>query len=140
MKSPGQNGQRRLSSNLAEINITPLVDVMLVLLIIFMVTAPMMQSGIAIKLPEAETKTNPAGGSLTLSVTRDRYIYMEKQIVNLYLLESRLKSHFHNQEKKVVFLRADKALPYGYVVEVMDIIKKAGVETVGLIVENKPVR
>ena len=131
---------QRLTSNLAEINITPLVDVMLVLLVIFMVTAPMMQSGISVKLPSAETRSNPSPGGLVVTLTKDRYVYMNDQIVNLYFLESRLKSFFFNKEKKVVFLKADKSLTYGYIIEVMDIIKTAGVDTVGMIVEPKPRR
>jgi biopolymer transport protein TolR len=127
----------RLSSNLSEINVTPLVDVMLVLLIIFMVTAPMMQSGIQVNLPAAETKTNPSSGGLILTVTKDRYIYMQDRNLNLYLLESQLKNYFHNREKKIVFLKADKDVSYGYVISVMDIIKKAGIETVGMIVDKK---
>jgi len=130
-------GHHRLSSNLSEINVTPLVDVMLVLLIIFMVTAPMMQSGITVRLPEAESRTNPSAGGLTLTITKDRYIYVENRIINLFLLESRLKNFFYNKDKKVVFLKADKDLPYGFVIEVMDVIKRAGVETVGMIVEQK---
>lgn len=129
----------RLSSNLSEINVTPLVDVMLVLLIIFMVTAPMMHSGISVNLPAVETKTNPSSGGLVLTVTKDRYIYMGDQIINLYLLESRLKNYFFNKEKKIVFLKADKNLSYGYIISIMDIIKKAGVSTVGMIVDRKEV-
>ena len=128
---------QRLTSNLAEINITPLVDVMLVLLIIFMVTAPMMQSGISVKLPSAESRNNQSQDGLVLTLTKDRYVYMNEQIVNLYFLESRLKSHFFNSDKKVVFLKADESLTYGYIIEVMDMIKNAGVDTVGMIVEPK---
>ncbi|MGD2092292.1 MAG: ExbD/TolR family protein [Candidatus Aminicenantes bacterium] len=131
------NNSHRLTTNLSEINVTPLVDVMLVLLIIFMVTAPMMQSGIEINLPAAETRTNPSSGGLVLTVTKDRYIYMENQIINLFLLESRIKSYFLGKDKKVVFLKGDKDVPYGYMIDVMDILKKAGVETVGLIVDLK---
>lgn len=131
------NKSRKLSSNMSEINVTPLVDVMLVLLIIFMVTAPMMQSGININLPKVETKTNPSSGGLVVSVTKDHYVYMDDQIVNLYLLESKLKDYFYNKQKKVVFLKADKDLSHGYVTEVMGILIKAGVETIGIIVEEK---
>lgn len=131
------NKSRKLSSNMSEINVTPLVDVMLVLLIIFMVTAPMMQSGININLPKVETKTNPSSGGLVVSVTRDHYVYMDDQIINLYLLESKLKDYFYNKQKKVVFLKADKDLSHGYVTEVMGILIKAGVETIGIIVEEK---
>jgi biopolymer transport protein TolR len=127
----------KLSTSLSEINVTPLVDVMLVLLIIFMVTAPMMQSGIEINLPAAETKTNPSSGGLVLTVTKDRYIYMDGEIINLFLLESRIKNYFMGKEKKIVFIKADKSVVYGYVIDVMDVLKKAGVETVGMIVEQK---
>jgi biopolymer transport protein TolR len=128
---------QKLSSNLSEINVTPLVDVMLVLLVIFMVTVPMMQSGIKVNLPSAETKTNPSSGGLVLTISKDHYIYMQDRNINLYLLESQLRSYFYGKEKKIVFLRADKDVSYGYVISVMDIIKKAGIETVGMIVEQK---
>ena len=131
------NNSNRLTSNLSEINVTPLVDVMLVLLIIFMVTAPMMQSGIEVNLPSAETRTNASSGGLVLTVTKDRYIYMENQIINLFLLESRIKSYFLGKDKKIVFLKADKDVPYGYMIDVMDVLKKAGIQTVGLIVDIK---
>jgi len=122
---------------MSEINITPFVDVMLVLLVIFMVTAPMMQSGISVNLPTAETRSNPSSGGLVLTVTKDRYIHMENKNINIFLLESRLKSYFLGKKKKIVFLKADKDVTYGYVISVMDIIKKAGIETVGMIVDKK---
>jgi biopolymer transport protein TolR len=126
----------QLHSNLSEINVTPLVDVMLVLLIIFMITAPMMQSGITVNLPTAETKSNPSSGGLILTVTKDHYVYMENKIVNLYLLETQVKNYFVNKQKKIVFIKADKDVSYGYVISVMDVLKKAGVETVGMIVDQ----
>ena len=127
----------QLASNLSEINVTPLVDVMLVLLIIFMITAPMMQSGITVNLPSAETKTNPSSGGLVLAITKDHFIYMDDKIINLYLLESRIKNYFFNKKKKIVFIKADKDVSYGYVIGVMDVLKKAGIETVGMIVDQK---
>lgn len=131
------NNNHRLTSNLSEINVTPLVDVMLVLLIIFMVTAPMMQSGIEVNLPAAETRTNPSSGGLVITITKERYIYMEDKIINMFLLESRVKNYFLGKKKKVVFLKADKDVTYGYVIDVMDVLKKAGIETVGMIVDQK---
>jgi biopolymer transport protein TolR len=127
----------KLSSSLSEINVTPMVDVMLVLLIIFMVTAPMMQSGIQVNLPAAETTGNPSSGGLVLTVTKDHYIYMDNQVINLFLLESRIKNYFIGNQKKIVFIKADKDVNYGYVIDVMDVLKKAGVETVGMIVDQK---
>jgi biopolymer transport protein TolR len=128
---------QRLKSNLSEINITPLVDVMLVLLIIFMVTAPMINPAINVNLPTAETVSKPSPEGLVLSISKDRYIYINKKPVNLHLLGSKLKNYFYKRDKKVVFLRADKDVPYGYVIEVMDLIKKSGVETVGLIIKKE---
>jgi len=127
----------KLSTTLSEINVTPLVDVMLVLLIIFMVTTPMMQSGIHVNLPSAETKTNPSPGGAVLSITKDNYIYLGEQIVNINLLESRLRSYPFESPRKIVFLKADKQVSYGYIIAVMDVVKKAGIETVGMIVEQK---
>jgi biopolymer transport protein TolR len=134
VKLPGSN---KLSSSLSEINVTPLVDVMLVLLIIFMVTAPMMQSGIQVNLPSAETRSNPSSGGVVITITKDRYIYLDGQIINLFFLETKIKNYFVGQEKKIVFIKADKEVAYGYVIDVMDVLKKAGIETVGMIVEQK---
>jgi biopolymer transport protein TolR len=129
--------KKEIGTSLSEINVTPLVDVMLVLLIIFMVTAPMMQSGIGVNLPDAESEAAPAEEGLSLTVTKDRYIHMGDSVINQFLLEERLKQYFFGREKKVVYLRADESLPYGYVVEIVDIVKKSGVEILGLVFEPK---
>jgi biopolymer transport protein TolR len=129
--------KKDVGTSLSEINVTPLVDVMLVLLIIFMVTAPMLKTGIGVNLPQAETSTAPAEEGLTLTITKDLFIHIEDQPINLFLLEETLKDYFFDRDKKVVFLRGDKDLPYGYVMEIMDIVKKAGVEMIGLISEPK---
>lgn len=127
--------KREIGTSLSEINVTPLVDVMLVLLIIFMVTAPLMQSGIGVNLPQAETVSAPAEEGLTLTITKDRYIHIEDSAINQFLLEQKLKEYFFGKEKKIVFLRADESLNYGFVIHIMDIIKKAGVEVLGLVSE-----
>lgn len=129
--------QKDVGTTLSEINVTPLVDVMLVLLIIFMVTAPMLKTGIGVNLPQAETSSAPAEGGLTLTITSDRFIHMEDQVINLFLLEETLKNYFFDREEKIVFIRGDKDLPYGFVISIMDIIKKAGVEKLGLIADPK---
>jgi biopolymer transport protein TolR len=129
--------KKDVGTSLSEINVTPLVDVMLVLLIIFMVTAPMLKTGIGVNLPQAETSSAPAEEGLTLTITKDLFIHMEDQPINLFLLEETLKDYFFDRDKKVVYLRGDKDLPYGYVMEIMDIVKKAGVEMIGLISEPK---
>ncbi len=127
--------KREVGTSLSEINVTPLVDVMLVLLIIFMVTAPMLKMGIGVDLPQAETQSAPAEEGLTLTIDKDRYINIEGTVVNQNLLETRLRQFFFNKEKKVVFIQADENLNFGYVIHIMDIVKKAGVEQVGIITE-----
>ena len=132
---PSSSRKRQVGTHLSEINVTPFIDVMLVLLIIFMVTAPMMQSGIGINLPQAETDTKPAEEGLTLTVTKDQYVHIGESTININLLERRLTEYFYNKPKKVVYLQADKDLPYGVVVRIMDITKKAGVELIGILTE-----
>jgi biopolymer transport protein TolR len=125
--------KRSLGTSLSEINVTPFVDVMLVLLVIFMVTAPMIQSGISVNLPQAETESTPAELGLTLTITKDKYIHVENSVINQFLLEQKLKEYFYGKEKKIVFIRADESLPYGFIMRILDISKKAGVEITGLI-------
>lgn len=133
--SPATNGRRRMGTSMSEINVTPLVDVMLVLLIIFMVTAPMMQSGIGINLPQAETESAPAEEGLLLTITADGYIHIGESVININLLEKRLQEYFYNKTKKVIYIRADRNLNYGQLIQVLDIVKKAGIEVVGLVTE-----
>lgn len=129
--------KRQLGTSLSEINVTPFVDVMLVLLIIFMVTAPMIQSGITVNLPQAETESTPAEQGLILTITKDKYIHIESSVINQFLLEQKLKEYFFGKEKKIVFIRGDESLPFGFIMSILDITKKAGVETVALISRPK---
>lgn len=133
--APASGGRRRLGTSMSEINVTPLVDVMLVLLIIFMVTAPMMQSGIGINLPQAETESAPAEEGLTLTITADGYIHLGESVINVNLLERRLLEYFHNKTKKIIYIRADRNLNYGQLIQVLDIVKRSGIEIVGLVTE-----
>ena len=132
---PSSSRKRSVGTHLSEINVTPFVDVMLVLLIIFMVTAPMMQSGIGVNLPQAESESAPAEEGLTLTVTKDKFIHLGGTVVNIHLLEKRLNEHFYGKRKKVVFLQGDQDIPYGFIIDILDIAKNAGVEVVGLITE-----
>ncbi|MBC7361824.1 MAG: biopolymer transporter ExbD [Candidatus Aminicenantes bacterium] len=133
--TPTANSRRRVGTSMSEINVTPLVDVMLVLLIIFMVTAPMMQSGIGINLPQAETESAPAEEGLTLTITADGYIHIGESVININLLERRLHEYFYNKTKKIIYIRADRNLNYGQLIQVLDIVKKSGIEVVGLVTE-----
>ncbi len=130
----------KLESALSEINMIPLIDIMLVLLIIFMITAPMMHSGIEVNLPKAETRTSPAEERMIITITKDRRIYIENTPVNLQNVEDRLREYFYGKERKVAFIKGDKSVPYGFVISVIDRIKKAGAENVGLIVEYEEKR
>jgi len=135
-KLPTVRAKREIGTALSEINVTPFVDVMLVLLVIFMVTTPMMQSGIGVNLPQAETDTAPADPGLRVTIDIDRNINIDATRINtIALLEPHLKTYFYGKPKKVVYLLADRDLPYGFVVEVMDIIKRSGIELIGLMTE-----
>jgi len=139
-KLPTVRAKRDVGTALSEINVTPFVDVMLVLLVIFMITAPMMQSGIGVDLPSAETDTAPAEEGLPVTLKSDQSIYIGDAIININLLERRLQSAFYGKPKRVVFLRADKNLPFGFVMDVLDIIKKTGIEVVGLMTQPEEKR
>lgn len=130
---------------LSEINVTPFVDVMLVLLIIFMVTAPMMTQGIDINLPQAEAPAIPSEDErLMVTLTQDRKVYINDTQVDLEELGPKLFAMVSNQrEGKGVFLRADEKIPYGFVVEVMSLIRQGGVFQIGMVtepLESKPVK
>ncbi len=118
---------------LAEINVTPLVDVVLVLLLVFMVTAPMMSRGIDVSLPVANQPKADEEDRITVSVNAAERIYIGDQLVTPALLEDKLRAMMEGRETKVVYLRADEALRYGRVITVVDTIKKAGVEQIGFV-------
>lgn len=130
--------RKRSHSNkpLAEINVTPLVDVMLVLLIIFMVTAPMLSMGIDVNLPRVKAKSvDVAEEKLVLTINESREIYLNKTKMPLGELNAKLEAIFSNRIDREIFLRADKNVPYGFVVEVMSEVRKAGVDKLGMITE-----
>jgi biopolymer transport protein TolR len=124
---------RRLMS---DINVTPLVDVMLVLLIIFMVTAPMMMEGVEVNLPQTKTKSiKTQEDPLVLSVTKKGEIFLENHPVKLEDLEAKIETIFKYRKDKEVLLRADKEIAYGLVVKVMAEVKRAGVAKLGMVTE-----
>ena len=121
---------------LAEINVTPLVDVMLVLLIIFMVTAPMIQQGVDVDLPEARATTMTSDeGKLILTVTKDKRVYLGKMEIAFSEVEDKLKANAKVQSDREVYLHADKRLEYGVVVQVMAAMKNAGVDRLGMVTD-----
>jgi biopolymer transport protein TolR len=138
-----QGGSGRQSLN--EINVTPLVDVMLVLLIIFMVTAPLIQQGVEVKLPQARAKAIEADEQkLVLSIKADRTLYLgtseDAARIPFDHLEEKLRANARAMKDRELFLMADRALPYGFVVEVMATVQRAGIVNVGMITNPAPER
>jgi biopolymer transport protein TolR len=123
-------------TTLAEINVTPLVDVMLVLLIIFMITAPMLKEGMDVNLPVASgTPQADPEEQLILTLTKQGAIYLNQTAYTLEALRPKLQALYQARPDRPVFLRADTDVPYGSVVQVMDEVKKAGVFKLGMITQ-----
>ena len=121
---------------LSEINVTPFVDVMLVLLIIFMVTAPMMMQGVDVNLPRTTTQPIPTEEErLVITMTAKQELYLNEYKTSLETLENKLESIFQNRTDRAVFLRADQTLPYGFVMEVMAAVRRSGIKRIGMVTE-----
>jgi biopolymer transport protein TolR len=132
--SGGGDG-RRIGTSLAEINIVPLVDVVLVLLLIFMLTAPMMYRGIDVNLPRASAKPTAVEERLVLTVTKDRTLFLNDKRIAPGGLEGSLRDAFRTRTDKTLYLKADAGLSYGAVVETMDMVRRAGIERLGMVTE-----
>ncbi|MCP9465076.1 MAG: biopolymer transporter ExbD [Nitrospira sp.] len=127
-----ESRQRRF---LAEINVIPLVDVVLVLLVIFMVTAPMLYRGLDINLPTSASNTIRPEMRMVLTIEKDQRLYLDKEQVGLAQLERKLRLLKEEQRDVSLYLRADRDIPYGVVVQVMDSVKKAGIEKLGMVTD-----
>jgi biopolymer transport protein TolR len=128
---------RRVSSSLAEINVVPLVDVMLVLLIIFMVTAPMIQRGIDVNLPVARRAPQITGERAFISVPvgykQNRIVYLNEKPIRVDVLQERIRQMMENRSDKDVYLRSDGTLQVQDLMDIIDLLKAAGVEHVGIV-------
>ena len=121
---------------MSEINVTPLVDVMLVLLIIFMVTAPMMMQGVNVALPQTTSKPLTAEKDhLTVTIDRSQQVFINDYKVSLEALQAKMEKILEGRPDQKVYLRADSSVPYGVVVRVISQIKNAGVEKLGMVTE-----
>jgi biopolymer transport protein TolR len=121
---------------MSDINVTPLVDVMLVLLIIFMVTAPMMMQGVEVNLPQTTAKSiKTREDPLILTINKKREIFLEDRQIGLKELEKKIKSIFKYRRSKELLLRADKEVPYGFVIKVIAGVKRAGIDKLGMVTE-----
>jgi biopolymer transport protein TolR len=134
----GRSGRgRRVTTTLSEINVVPLVDVMLVLLIIFMITAPMIQRGVDVKLPVA-TRTNQISGerafiTVPLSYRQDHKVFLGDEAIRADVLQERIRQKLEHAPDKKVYLRGDGGVQYQELMEVFDRLKAAGVSDVGLV-------
>lgn len=133
---PRRRGREGLQPS-AEINVTSLVDVVLTLLVIFMITAPMLQGGVEVSVPRARTQSVPANEGVIVTVDREGGIFLGSSAVAWEEFERRFPAYVREQGAKNVYLRADRGVPYGRVVQVLGAMKSANVATVGLIAEEE---
>jgi biopolymer transport protein TolR len=131
----GDSSSKRIGSSLSEINIIPLVDVILVLLLIFMLTAPMMYRGIDVNLPKTASKPTAVEERMVLTLTKDQVIYLNERPVPLAGLDAQIRTLMKDRADKTLYLKADQTLAYGFVVETMDRVRQAGVERLGMVTE-----
>jgi biopolymer transport protein TolR len=129
--------RKRVYGSLHDINVVNLVDVVLVLLIIFMIAAPMLQSGIEINLPRTIATQQDLGEGVVVTITKEKRIYVDERVTNLNRFESILSSATAKKGSKSVYLRADKDIPYGLVIDVVGRIKSLGIQSLGLVTESE---
>ena len=145
MAFTSNSGQTR--SSLADINITPLVDVVLVLLVIFMISVPVLQSGIEVAVPKTRTVKEITEQRLVVTIDRDQNVFLGDTPVNIHELSAKLRQASnsaaqHNLVKQVIYLRADERVPFGAFASVMDAVKQAGITNISIVtqpLENKGV-
>ena len=122
-------------SSLAEINITPLVDVVLVLLIIFMITEPVLQSGIQVNVPNTRTVHEITQQRMVVTIDANQNVYLDDKPINIHALTSTLRAHSPDPGKQVIYLAADRTLPFGVFCTVMDAVKQAGITNVSIVTQ-----
>ena len=133
--SSGGSAESRIGATLSEINIIPLVDVILVLLLIFMLTAPLMHRGIDVNLPRSAGKPTAVEERMVLTLTKDQTVFLNDKPVPASQLDARLRDLMKDRSDKTLYLKADQGLQYGFVVETMDRLRRAGVEKLGMVTE-----
>ena len=124
----------RTQSSLAEINITPLVDVVLVLLVIFMITAPVLQSGIEVDVPKTKTVKEISEQRVVLTIDKNQQVYLGEKMVNVHDIPRLLRGQTADT-RKVIYLRADQRVPFGAFASVMDAVKQAGITNISIVTQ-----
>jgi len=127
--------QGRTQTSLADINVTPFVDVVLVLLIIFMLTAPILQSGIEVNVPKTRTVKEITEERLVITIDRSQRVYLGNDPININQIGARLRARLRDPGRQSVFLRADQNVPFGAFATVMDAVKQAGITNVSIVTE-----
>ena len=130
--------ERRERHLMREINLVPLIDVLLVVLFFYMIISPMMSRGLDVNLPKSEANTVKPEDRIVLTVTRNQELFVEKERVDISKLKDVLDSIRRSKPLINVYLRADKEAPYGAIVQVMDLVKRAGIDRLGMVTEPAP--
>ena len=129
------NQQGRTQTSLSDINVTPLVDVVLVLLIIFMVTAPVLQSGIEVAIPHTKTVKEITEERLVITIDREQRVFLNKQPININQIGAQLHQKIRDPEGQSIFVRADENVPFGAFASVMDAVKQSGITSVSIVTQ-----
>jgi biopolymer transport protein TolR len=129
------NAKGRTQSSLSDINVTPLVDVVLVLLIIFMLTAPVLQSGIEVAVPKTRTVKEITEPRLVISVDREQRVFLGSDPINVNEISTKLRQKVQDPTQQSIYLRADENVPFGVFAAVMDAVKQSGITNVSLVTE-----
>ncbi len=129
------NAQGRTQTSLSDINVTPFVDVVLVLLIIFMLTAPILQSGIEVSVPKTRTVKEITEERLVITIDRSQRVYLGNEPININQIGARLRAKLRDPGRQSIFLRADQNVPFGAFATVMDAVKQAGISNVSIVTE-----
>ena len=125
----------RTQTSLSEINITPLVDVVLVLLIIFMVTAPVLQSGIEVNVPRTRTVKEITEERLVISINKQQRVFLGNDAININQIADQLKQKIRDPRHQSIFIRADEDVPFGAFATVMDAVKSSGISNVSIVTQ-----
>lgn len=129
------NSQGRTQSSLADINITPLVDVVLVLLVMFMVTAPILQSGIDVAVPKTKTVKEITEERLVISIDKQQRVFLGNDPININQIPQKLREKIRDPKGQAIFLRADENVPFGAFATVMDAVKQSGITNVSIVTQ-----
>jgi biopolymer transport protein TolR len=129
------NAQGRTQSSLSEINVTPLVDVVLVLLIIFMVTAPVLQSGIEVAVPHTKTVKEITEERLVITIDREQRVFLNNEPININQISDEIHKKVRDPEGQAIYVRADENVPFGAFATVMDAVKQSGITNVSIVTQ-----